>query len=216
MLKLLIAAAIVFALLVIAEYLWRIKHIYSEVTRKFVHITVGTFVAFWPWFLSWRQIQWFAVFFLVAILLARSVTALSRIFTIFHSVYLIGRKTVGEVFFALTIGLTASFFHNRYIFMAALLHLSIADGLAAIIGTWYGKSTRYSVFGQIKSMVGSITFLVCSIGILIAYFTLSHASGFLPTILWLPLAATVLENVGIRGSDNLIVPMLVAVVLNIV
>jgi phytol kinase len=208
MLKLLIVAGIVFGLLLIAEYLWRVKHYYSEITRKFVHITVGTFVAFWPWILSRSQIELMAVAFLVVIIL-------SRLFTVFSSIHLIGRKTVGEIFFALSIGGVALITSNRYIFMTAILQLSIADGLAAIIGTSFGRRFRYSIFGARKSLVGSLTFLVCSLAILVVYFSVSHASGALPTLIWLPLVATVLENVGIHGSDNVLVPITVAVVLRL-
>jgi dolichol kinase len=191
----------------LAEYLWRIKRYHSEITRKFVHITVGSFAAFWPWFLSWTQIELLALAFLVVIIL-------SRLFSIFSSIHLIGRKTIGEIFFALAIGGTALITHDRYIFMAALLHLSIADGFAAIVGTNLGKRFRYSVFGQRKSLVGTLTFLICSIAILSVYFTLSHRAP-LPTLVWLPLVATLLENVGIRGSDNVLVPLVVAVMLRL-
>jgi phytol kinase len=212
MLKLLIVMAIVSVLLVIAEYLWRVKHYYSEVTRKFVHITIGTFAAFWPWILTWDQIELLAGMFLIGVILARSITVLSRIFTIFGSVHLIGRKTLGELFFSLCLGSVALVTHDRYIFMAAILHLSLADGLAAIIGTRFGRRVRYTVFGQTKSLVGTLAFLVCSIIILISYFIVSHTNAF-PTILWLPPLAALLENVGLRGSDNVLVPLAVAVLL---
>jgi dolichol kinase len=208
MLKLSLVIACTFVLLVAAEYLWRIKHYYSEITRKFVHVTVGTFAAFWPWFLSWNQIELLAGAFLIVILL-------SRLLTIFSSIHLIGRKTLGEIFFALAIGGVAILTHDRLIFMAALLHLSLADGFAAIVGTHFGKRHQYQVFGQVKSVVGSLTFLLCSVIILGFYFALSHHSA-LPTIMWLPLLVTILENVGERGSDNLLVPLAVAVALQLV
>jgi len=208
MFKLLLVATIVLILLLIAEYLWRIKHYYSEITRKFVHITVGTFAAFWPWFLSRSQIELIAVAFLVVVII-------SRLFTIFSSIHLIGRKTIGEIFFAISIGSIALITSNRYIFMAALLQLSIADGMAAIIGTNFGQRFRYTVFGHSKSLIGSLTFLIFSTTILVVYFSISHASGTWPTLIWLPIVATFLENIGIRGSDNVLVPITVAVVLRL-
>jgi phytol kinase len=208
MVKFLLVAAIVFVLLLIAEYLWRIKHFYSETTRKFVHITVGSFAAFWPWILSRSQIELMALAFLIVIVL-------SRLFTIFSSIHLIGRKTVGEIFFALSIGGVALITPNRYIFMAALLQLSIADGMAAIIGTKFGGRFRYTVFGHSKSLVGSLTFLICSIIILAIYFSTSQAGGAWPTLIWLPVLATFLENIGVQGSDNVLVPLTVAVALRL-
>ena len=52
-----VAIVVVFLILIFAEYLSRYKGVHSELTRKLVHILVGMFVAFWPLFLSWQQIQ---------------------------------------------------------------------------------------------------------------------------------------------------------------
>ncbi len=209
MFRLLFVIIVVFLLLVIVEYLWRKKKYHSEFTRKFIHITVGTFVAFWPWFLSWGQIELLAAAFFVVILASRTLS-------IFGSIHLIGRKTVGELLFAVSIGLTAFISHDRLIFAAAILHMSIADGLAAIVGTKYGKKLSYKIFGQSKTVIGTATFYVCSLIILSGYFAVSHASGAWPTLLWLPVVATALENVGARGSDNVLVPVAIALVLKMV
>ena len=206
-LKLLIVIAIVFILLLIAEYLWKIRRYRTEFTRKFVHITVGTFVAFWPWFLSWTQIGILAGAFLAVIIISRTLT-------VFGSIHLIGRKTAGEIFFALCIGLTALVTQNRYIFMAAILHLSIADGFAAIVGTKYGKRFSYRILGQPKSLAGSATFWLSSVAIVLSYALITHTAT-LPVIIYLPLLATIIENIGIRGSDNLLVPVVVALVLRL-
>ena len=216
MAKLALVAAIVFVLLLLAEYMWRIAKLHTEITRKFIHITVGTFVAFWPWILNWGQIELFSIVFLLAIVLARSITVLSRVFTIFGSVHIIGRKTVGELFFAMAIGGVALITHNQWVYMAAILHLSAADGLAAIVGTQFGKRFPYKVFGQSKTLLGTTTFFVVSVTIIAVYFHFSHAPEFWPTIIGLPLAATALENIGARGSDNLLVPLAVATVLQLV
>lgn len=209
MYKLLLVVAIVFLLLVVVEYMWRVKKYRSEFTRKFVHITVGTFAAFWPWFLSWNQIELLAAAFFVVILV-------SRFLSIFGSIHLIGRKTVGELFFAVSIGLTAFITHDRLIFAVALLHMSLADGLAAIFGTKFSKKSAYEIFGQRKTVVGTITFWLTSLIILSVYFAVSHAGGAWPTLLWLPLATTLLENIGLRGSDNVLVPAAVALALRFI
>lgn len=198
----------VFLLLVVVEYLWRVKKYRSEFTRKFIHITIGTFAAFWPWFLSWSQIELLAAAFFIVILA-------SRLLSIFGSIHIIGRKTIGELLFAVSIGLTAFISHDRLIFAAAMLHMSLADGLAATVGTQFGQKTSYSVLGQRKTLVGTITFWLCSFVILGFYFAFSHVSGAWPALLWLPLGATLLENIGVRGSDNVLVPVAVAIVLRL-
>lgn len=56
MLELIVVSIIIFLLVLVTEILWRSKHYSNELTRKFIHISLGTFAAFWPWFLSWNQI----------------------------------------------------------------------------------------------------------------------------------------------------------------
>src|SRR6185369_5441559 len=117
------AVAVVFLILVLAEYLSRYKGVHSELTRKFVHILVGVFVAFWPFFLSWRQIQALSIALLVVVLISIKLQ-------IFNAVHAVSRNTMGEVMFALVIGLLAFISTDRWVFVASMLYLSLADGLA--------------------------------------------------------------------------------------
>ncbi|HUD05799.1 MAG TPA: hypothetical protein VMR18_02720 [Candidatus Saccharimonadales bacterium] len=205
MLKFLIVLIVVFIILLVAEYLFRIKHLRSEITRKFIHIGVGSFAAFWPFFLSWRQIELLAGFFFVGI-------SVSRLLTIFGSIHIIERRTIGELLFAVSIGLTALITHDRLIYMAALLNLSLGDGLAAILGSRYGKKHTYKVFNHKKTMTGTVIFWLCSMIILIIYFISSHIFSW-PILIGLPLVASLIENVGVNGTDNLLVPLVIALTL---
>jgi len=208
-LDMLLTAAVIivtFCILVSAEYLARAKQIHAELTRKLVHVAVGTFVAFWPFFLSWRQIQWLSIAFFL-------VVCLSIKFNVFSSIHAVKRSITGELLFALVIGLLALICTNKWVFMAAMLHLSIADGMAAVVGLGWGDKNSYKVFGRTKSVAGSLAFLVSSFLILIAYALFAHSQTSFLTYIWLPLAATVTENVAIHGTDNLVTPMMVALVL---
>jgi len=197
---------VTFCILVGSEYLARSKDIHAELTRKLVHVAVGTFVAFWPFFLSWREIQVMSLAFFVVI-------CLSIKFNIFRSIHAVKRSITGEVLFAVVIGLLATIVTNKWVFLAAMLHLSVADGLAAIIGLGWGEKNTYKVFGRTKSIAGSAAFLVTSICILTMYGLFAHGSTSLATFLWLPLVATALENVAVQGTDNLIMPLFIALVL---
>ncbi|HTH72348.1 MAG TPA: hypothetical protein VL737_03230 [Candidatus Pristimantibacillus sp.] len=200
------AVAVVFLILLFAEYLSRYKGVHSELTRKIVHVLVGMFVAFWPFFLSWRQIQLLSVMFLVVVLLSIK-------FSIFSSVHAISRKSMGEVLFAIIIGILAFISSNQWIFAAAMLHLSLADGLAAVIGLAYGEHNSYRIMGRTKSLAGSLAFFFTSISIMIWYVSFSGADPSAMKLLWLPIMATVGEIVSGEGMDNLVVPLLVALVL---
>ena len=206
MLATLVVVLVTFCILVFSEWLARAKQIHAELTRKLVHVAVGTFVAFWPFFLTWRQIQLLSLAFFV-------VVAVSVKFNIFSSIHAVKRNMTGEMLFAVVIGLLASISTDKWVFTAAMLHLSIADGLAAVIGVGWGESNSYKVFGKTKSIAGSAAFVVCSLLILAAYMTFSNTTTSLLTVLWLPFAAAATENLAVNGTDNLIMPMLIAVVL---
>lgn len=199
--RIVLALVVVFILLMISEIWWRQRRPHGELSRKFVHITVGTFVAFWPYWLTTNDIKLLSLAFLVVVIISRQLN-------VFKAIHSVQRSTTGELWFAVTVGLLA-FMHNQpHIYTAALLEMSLADGLAAIIGSRYGNARRYTVFGASKTAVGTATFFVVSLIILGRYAALSGLS--LPLILPVALVATILENLSINGLDNLIVPLVVA------
>jgi phytol kinase len=206
MLATIVVVLVTFCILVFSEWLSRAKEIHAELTRKLVHVAVGSFVAFWPFFLSWRSIQMLSVAFFV-------VVALSVKFNVFRSIHAVKRNMTGELLFAIVIGLLALISTEKWVFTAAMLHLSIADGLAAVIGVGWGDTNSYKVFGRTKSIAGSAAFLVSSYAILILYVVMSDSTTSVATVLWLPFVATATENLAVQGTDNIVMPMLIAVVL---
>ena len=199
----------VFLWLVCNELWWRHHNSHSELSRKFIHITVGSFVAFWPFILSWNQIRWLSLAFLI-------VVAISRYFQIFRAIHSVTRPTWGEVYFAVAVGAVTFITNNKWVYVAALLQMSLADGLAAIIGVRYGPTNRYHVLGQAKSVVGTLTFIIVSMVILAVF---SHNNIYAITgmaIFGLATLAGVLENLGVFGLDNLLVPIFMATLLGII
>jgi dolichol kinase len=203
---LIFAVATVLFLLLISEWWWRKKRPHGEISRKFVHITVGSFAASWPYFLSWSQILLLSLAFIV-------VVGVSQYFNIFKAIHAVERPTWGEICFALAVGSLALFVKEPLLFTIALLHMSLADGLAAIIGTIFGKKTGYVVLGHRKSIVGTLTFFFVSFSLLLFYATVVDEVISPVVIVGLAAAASALENVAVRGLDNLAVPLVVALVL---
>jgi len=199
---------VVLALLIFSEVWWRNTKVHGEISRKFVHITVGSFVAFWPFFLGWRDIEILSVAFVVGIATSKYL----RIFTAIHSVQ---RPTQGEFFFALAVGCIALITHDKWIYLTALLQMSLADGLAAVVGVAYGRRSGHKVFGQLKSVAGTATFALVSWATLIIYNHYGHSPLSLLTMLALTLMATLIENAAVFGLDNLLVPLLVAVAMRL-
>jgi phytol kinase len=102
-----------------------------------------------------------------------------------------------------------------WLYVAAVLVLAVGDAFAALIGTHYG-AVRYEVEDEYKSLEGSLVFLVIA-------FLAIHLPMLLLTDLPRPtsvLAAllvailvTGFEAISLRGTDNLFVPLAVAVIL---
>lgn len=196
----------VFTVLVANEVWWRRHAPNDEFSRKFVHITVGSFVAFWPFFLSWQQIELLSVAFLIVI-------GVSKYFNLFQAIHSVQRPTWGEVFFAAAVGIIALLTHDKWIYTAALLQMSLADGMAAVIGTRFGGRHKYLMFGYPKSLTGTLTFFIVSLAILMTLN--SHLADPLGWGLMIGISAlaSLIENLAIRGLDNLLVPLLVAIIL---
>lgn len=198
----------IFLVLVLNEYWWRRLKSHDEFSRKFVHVTVGTFVAFWPFFLTWRQIELLSLAFAV-------IVGLSQKLKIFQAIHSVQRTTWGEMYFALAVGITAFATHNKWIYMAAALEMALADGLAAIVGQRFGNSNRYTILGHTKSVAGTSTFFVTSVLILIAYSHYSGAQLGPLFIIILSLLASLAENASVEGLDNLVVPLMVTLFLSL-
>lgn len=197
---------IILVILLANEWWWRKHEVHNEVSRKFVHVTVGSFVAAWPFFLSWQEIRLLSMAFVASVLI-------SRYLGLFKAIHSVQRPTWGEVFFAMAVGLVTLITSDSWIYAIALLQMSLADGLAAIIGSHFGGRYRYSVFGSAKTVLGTLTFFVVSLAIMVGLREHVPASLSLASLASLSLAAGLIENLGIKGSDNLFVPILVALVL---
>ncbi|HSH55470.1 MAG TPA: hypothetical protein VK983_01430 [Candidatus Limnocylindrales bacterium] len=199
----------IFLVLVASELWWRIRRPHDEVSRKAVHILVGCFAASWPWFLSRAEIVALAAAFIV-------VVTFSKYFNVFQAIHAVQRPTWGELSFALALGVLALTVSDPRIFAVAVLHMGLADGVAALVGTRLGAGNAYKVFGHTKSISGSVAFLTVSLLLVLAYglavqVTLLAAGILLAT----SLVATALENISVRGLDNLTVPVFVALMLQL-
>jgi dolichol kinase len=200
----------IFVLLVIAELLAKHDILKGEYHRKFFHISAGTFIAFWPWLVSWEMIQILSIAML-AVMIANRYLGL---FT-YHG--RIRRISYGDMFLALAILISSYISHNKIFFAIAVLEVALADGLAAIVGSAYGKGWTYKVFGYKKTVVGSMMFWLVTVEILTAGLLSAHNiysyQDYYYLLLLMPPLLTLMENLAIYGIDNLIIPVLTIMVL---
>ncbi len=205
---LIITVSIILTLLVVNELWHRTHKSHNELSRKFIHITVGSFVSFWPYFMTWNQIRFMSLAFLVVI-------GISKYFNVFKAIHSVTRPTWGEVYFAIAVGAVTFITQTVWVYTAALLIMSLADGLAAIIGVKYGKRNSYKILGQVKSVAGTATFITVSI-LILGYFNTYYSTDLsLALVVSLSLIAGMIENAGVYGLDNLLVPVLSAAVLGL-
>lgn len=212
MLAIILSVAGLFALLFLTEFLGRRKVLGPELKRKSFHVISGSFIAFWPWLMSWRAIEILALIMLAGVITNYSVG-------VFNFRKGLGRKTYGDAFLAAAIILTAYFAGSKIFFALAILNVSLADGLAALMGKRYGKNWRYQVFSQTKTVIGTMTFWLVSL--IVAAVTLlfaKHQISFIDyvwLIVLLPPAMAALENFSFLGIDNLTVPLAAIAILRL-
>lgn len=199
-----LSLVLIFVLLIAVEYLWRTNRLEAETSRKIIHVTVGTFIAFWPLFMSWRTIQLMAGALFVGVFLSYQLG-------VFGAIHKIKQKTSGELWYPVGICLAALLTSQPWIFTIAVLHLALADGLASIIGYRFGLR-HYQIGQHTKSLLGSFTFLITSFGLcMLAYLVLlpELPGSSLAVFALTPFLATSVESVSRNGLDNVLIPLAV-------
>ena len=161
-----------------------------------------------PFYLSWNEIRILSFSALVIVLA-------SKYFKLFQTIHTVTRPTWGEAAFALAAGAVTFITHSRGVYAVALLQMALADGLAAVAGMRFGRPYEYKILGHTKSLVGTGTFVFVSYILLLAYSLYSASFGILASLA-LAVGAAFIENVAVWGLDNLLVPLLVALVIHLV
>jgi phytol kinase len=196
--------------ILVAEILQRRNYICGELSRKFIHIGNGLILALSTFILSVDQLKVVCGLLFIGILLVETKVNL------IHSVDTVKRKSIGTYLYPLGIGLSLIFFESKVIFFVSVLVLSLADGLAALIGAKWGKK-RYKIFGGNKSYLGSLVFFIITLTIFFTYVFMAE-KYFNVSINSLGLLASILisinEAVFAYGLDNLTIPLMTSLIVN--
>lgn len=184
----------------------------AELTRKVVHVAVGTWVV--PTIVLFDH-GWAAAIAPASFVV---VNTLSRFLFPVKAVESGAEKeNLGTIYFPLSFAvLLLAFWHpeTRWAVAAGILPMAWGDALAAEVGRRWGRH-RYRVGRQTRSLEGSAAMFAGSLagvgvaavagGILPGGFA---APGPGPAVLGLAALATLAEAVSVRGVDNLTVPLL--------
>lgn len=183
------------------EVLKRKKILSSDSTRRIIHIGAAIIAYTFPLYLSLQQV-------LIICFIILGIMIFSRYKSLLSHIHKVDRKSWGEIFYPLGIMIVAiSFLPNDIAsFRIVVLVLGVSDLLANIIGTHLG-SHSFQVFKCRKTIEGSFAFFVSTLIILLIFKINPLVAVFISVI------ATFVEFFSPYGSDNLIVPIIVSVLL---
>jgi dolichol kinase len=183
------------------EVLKRKQILSSDSTRRIIHIGAAIIAYTFPFYLSLQQV-------LIICFILLGIMIFSRYKSLLSHIHKVDRKTWGEIFYPLGIMIAAiSFLPNDIAsFRIVILILGVSDLLANIIGTHLG-SHSFEVFKCKKTIEGSFAFFVSTLIILLIFQINPLVAVFISMI------ATFAEFFSPYGSDNLIVPIIVSVLL---
>ncbi len=191
-------------LVTVAEVLSRLIPNDPEITRKVVHIGSGNVILLAWWLKISTQV------IVSAAVIAAAIALISYFKPILPSINSVGRKSLGTLFYAISIGVLAVCFWQNYPQYTAIgiLVMAWGDGMAAIIGQRFGKHT-YQVWEITKSWEGSLAMTATSYIVTSLILWLVRGSSWQTwfTALIVALVATALEAVSKFGIDNLTVPL---------
>lgn len=197
--------------LILAAELWRIKgNAPAEWTRKLIHIGGGLTCLFLPFLV---KSAWTVVALNVGLIILFAGGARLGLLRSLHGV---NRNSHGGEYFPVAIFflyLIAA--GTPWLYVAALLVLTLADAAAALVGPRYG-TLRFTIEEETKSLEGSAAFLMIAfLAIHLPMLLLSDLpretcvlASFLVALL-----LTGLELISLHGADNLFVPLAAVVVL---
>lgn len=194
--------------LLVSEFARRRLDVTNEDSRKTYHVVHALIMAAAPFLVSYHIIIALEVLLLLEMIVVKR-------FKLLPWLYKVGRISWGEYFGVVAVILIALIKPNKWVFLAAMLHLGIADAAAAIIGKRYGKNYQFKVFNQVKSVPGSLSFLIASIAVTTVVIVASSSSGSASILLVLiPPLITLAEAASPFGSDNFVIPVLVVLLLS--
>ena len=192
-------------LVTVAEVLNRSVADDPELTRKVVHIGSGNVILL-AW---WLDIK--AEVIISAAVIAAIIALISYVTPILPSINSVGRKSLGTLFYAVSIGiLTQLFWRVRPEYTAiGILVMAWGDGMAAIVGQRFGKH-KYRVWGIEKSWEGSAAMAIATMTVTFTILLFSQGNSLQSwsTAIIVAVSATALEAFSKLGIDNLSVPLI--------
>ena len=180
-----------------------------EIARKMIHAVSGVILAGFPWLIQ-SSMSGVVLAGLVAIVMITAYVLFQKnqIFGFFFA------KRSGANWFVLALICCLPLLReHRLAFSAGFLVLGFADPLASAIGMRWPSQPFLR-----KSRLGSLTHFAVGLSILTVLMSLNGMSS-VHAFLWasaMSLVATLFEAIATKGSDNLVVPVSVAMMFQLI
>jgi len=193
---------LVLGMAVVARRRWPERR---ELSRKIVHIGTGPVVP-----LAW----WLGITAGLAVPVALLMTLVALInhrWRLQPAVEDVQRHSYGTVAYGLAISMLLIAFWPQHadVVCTGVLVMAFADGLAGLVGRAV-RTTTWSIWGQRKSVAGTVTMALVSLVVLLAMAGITAQTPSLTALVAIAAIATGLEQLSWWGIDNLSVPIAVA------
>ena len=181
----------------------------KEVLRKIIHIGIGPLIPFAKFLeINIETAQYLAGFISLLIVF-------NYIYKLFPIIEDVDRKSYGTIFYCISLFILISIFWEKdpsALFVGVFI-MTFGDGLAGLLGKNF-KSKSWIIFNQKKSLLGTLTMLIVSTLVLVA---IGYKTGYEFNLFYIFIAiiSTILEQISILGIDNLIVPLISAIMFNL-
>lgn len=194
----------IFLIIGISTLLQNKKLISDEGARKFIHIGVSNWYVIAM--ICFKDNVWAAIIPPITFI---ALNYLSYRMNLIKAMERSGNGNMGTVWFpvALLVLVALSFGFDAipvYTGLIGILVMGYGDGLAAVVGTVYGRHKL--MFG--KSWEGTMTMFLASFAVTAIVLIILNPAGWLLVSLVVALAATLVELVTPKGLDNLSVPFI--------
>ncbi len=188
-----------------------IKHQFlldSNNSRKIVHIASCVTVCTFPYTLSNSEIYLICFIFVI-------ITSFTKYRNIFKSIHSVDRTTFGAEAYPIGVLIATYCFLplDKTAFIYGMLVGGFSDSIASIIGKYY-KYKEIIVFGQKKSLGGSLSFFITTVIISYLFIFILGIELSIISILIIAFILTMAELVQTFGIDNVTIPVLSGMTLN--
>ncbi len=180
----------------------------SNSSRKFVHIASCITVCTFPYTL--KNIEIYLICFIFVI-----ITSFTKYKGIFKSIHSVNRITFGAEAYPIGVLIATYYFLplDKTAFIYGILVGGFSDSMASVIGKYYGYR-EIVVFGQKKSLGGSLSFFITTVIISYSIIFILGIEMNIISILIIAFILTLAELVQTFGLDNVTIPVLSGMTLN--